>query len=188
KIDGRSDQYSLGVMFYEMMAKKAPFEAETPMQVAMAHVTAPPPPLPLQFAFAQPLMDKLLAKKPADRYPDLKTFSRELKRMLSGSPVLQSRMEMDPSQDVSGQLEALGFSDGKGKPGVALSIDPEIAPGGLANQLLANSDLSLAPVVEKHRPPPPPPPPPLPVGKVISAVLTVVGAAIALKLVMDYLG
>ena len=47
-VDGRSDQYSLGVLFYEMLTKQVPFVGETPMQVAFAHVHNPPPALPLR--------------------------------------------------------------------------------------------------------------------------------------------
>jgi hypothetical protein len=69
EVDGRSDQYSLGVLFYEMLTGHPPFEADSPIQVALAHVSQPPPPLPPQFAFFQPVMDRLLAKLPDQRYP-----------------------------------------------------------------------------------------------------------------------
>src|SRR6185436_19569746 len=44
-LDARSDIYSLGVMAYEMLTKKLPFEAETPWQWATQHMTAQPIPL-----------------------------------------------------------------------------------------------------------------------------------------------
>ncbi len=187
RVDGRADQYSLGVMFYEMMAKKPPFVGDTPMQVAMAHVSQPPPPLPIQFAFAQPLMDKMLAKKPEDRFPDLKAFTRELKNVLTGSKLLQSKLEINPAEDVSEQLKALGFAEAKSKVGVELALDADLPAGGLANQILAHSDLSLAPVEAPRRAPPPPPPPPLPLAKIATAVLGLIGAAVAAKMLFTYL-
>lgn len=188
KVDGRSDQYSLGIMFYELMTKKPPFVADTPLQVAMAHVNTPPPPLPAQFAFAQPLIDKMLAKKPADRYPDLKLFTRDLKKMLAGSPLLQSRLDIDPAEDVSEQLNALGFGSEKNRSFESLALKSEAAIGGagLVDNLLAHSDLALTPVSVKRKPPPPPPPDPMPVGRIVSSVMTFIALIVALKFAWSY--
>jgi len=111
EVDGRSDQYSLGVLFYEMLTGHAPFEGESPIQVALAHVSQPPPPLPPQFSFFQPVMDRMLAKLQDHRYPDLHVFIRELKAMVTGSSSLMARLQIDPNSSSSEQLRALGFSD-----------------------------------------------------------------------------
>ena len=111
-VDGRSDQYSLGVLFYEMLARKLPFSGETTMALAYHHVNTAPPPLPLRFDFAQPLIDKMMAKNPKDRYPDLKTFARELRTILTGDQSLQQQvLQSSPGQSDSERLRALGFSD-----------------------------------------------------------------------------
>jgi serine/threonine protein kinase/tetratricopeptide (TPR) repeat protein len=111
KIDGRSDQYSLGVLFYEMLAGAPPFEGSSPFTVALAHVHKPPPPLPPQFAQFQRIMDVLLAKDPDHRFPDLKSFVRELKKLFATSDTLLERVRSDPNQSASEQLRAIGFSD-----------------------------------------------------------------------------
>jgi serine/threonine-protein kinase PpkA len=110
-LDGRSDQYSLGIMFYEMLSGHPPFEGTSPLTVAVAHIQTPPPPLPAQFAQLQPVMDRLLAKQAGDRYADLREFQKDLKRLLAGSATLLARIQSDPNQSASQQLRAIGFTD-----------------------------------------------------------------------------
>jgi serine/threonine protein kinase len=67
-VDGRTDLYSLGVMMYEMIAGRPPFEAELPSQVLARQLVEPPPPLPSSTppGLALLVLD-LLAKAPAAR-------------------------------------------------------------------------------------------------------------------------
>jgi len=67
-VDARSDVYSLGVIFYEMLTGKKPFLAPTPMAVIYKHSHAPIPKLPEDLAEWQPVLEKLLGKEPQDRY------------------------------------------------------------------------------------------------------------------------
>ncbi len=48
QLDGRSDVYSLGVMLFELVTGRRPFESDTPYSLAVMHVTMPPP-LPRQY-------------------------------------------------------------------------------------------------------------------------------------------
>ncbi|MBV6422231.1 MAG: Serine/threonine-protein kinase PknD [Steroidobacteraceae bacterium] len=65
--DERSDLYSLGVMLYEMLARSKPYDADNPMAIIYLHAKAPVPRLPAEFARAQPIVDRLMAKEPAAR-------------------------------------------------------------------------------------------------------------------------
>lgn len=68
-IDARSDLYSLGVMLFEMLAREKPYVSENPMAIIYKHRKAPIPALPPQVQVFQPLVSRLLAKTPAERYP-----------------------------------------------------------------------------------------------------------------------
>jgi serine/threonine protein kinase len=67
-VDRRSDLYSLGVMLYEMLVRRKPFHGETAIEILQQHVGAPLPQLPEALAGFQPILERLLAKKPNDRY------------------------------------------------------------------------------------------------------------------------
>src|SRR5216683_3033978 len=68
EIDGRSDLYSLGVMFYEMLIGHKPYTGATAMEVIYKHKRAELPQIAPQFADYQEILRRLLAKSPADRY------------------------------------------------------------------------------------------------------------------------
>src|SRR5687768_11649913 len=67
-VDGRSDLYSLGAIFYEMLTGQKICESASAQAVVNMHVNAPVPRLPDRLAGYQPVLDRLLAKKPEDRY------------------------------------------------------------------------------------------------------------------------
>jgi serine/threonine protein kinase len=66
-VDHRSDIYSLGVIFYEMLTGKKPFRADTAMGIIYLHAQAPVPLLPPHLSEYQALINMMLAKKPEDR-------------------------------------------------------------------------------------------------------------------------
>ena len=68
RVDVRTDVYSLGVMFYEMLTGKRPYFGRSAIAIMTQHTTAPIPQLPEAAAAQQPLLDRLMAKRPNDRY------------------------------------------------------------------------------------------------------------------------
>jgi len=75
-IDARSDVYALGVMLYEMLTGKKPYDAENHMAILVHHAKAPIPKLPERIASLQPLIDTLMAKDPNDRPADADTAAK----------------------------------------------------------------------------------------------------------------
>jgi eukaryotic-like serine/threonine-protein kinase len=77
-----SDVYSLGIILYEMLSGVVPFSAETPLALALRHVSEPPRPLreivpdvPEQL---EAIAHKALAKRPSDRYADAKELRQAI--------------------------------------------------------------------------------------------------------------
>ena len=87
----QSDLYSLGVVLYEMITGHRPYTSDTPAGVLLKQVNEPLP-LPKQYVPNLPqnveaVLLKVLAKKPEDRYPDMRSFTDELQNLLDGIEV-----------------------------------------------------------------------------------------------------
>jgi serine/threonine protein kinase len=129
--DARSDLYSLGVIFYEMLAQQVPFDADTPLAILMKHVNDPLPlPRKIDSTIPKPLeriVLKSLAKEPEDRYDSAKAMSEAVikayKRAGIDIPAQISRplsftTTADPSEsiavisgDTRGKLTSSDFAD-----------------------------------------------------------------------------
>ncbi len=63
QVDGRTDIYSLGVLFYEMLTSERPYPGDTAIKVIMQHIQSPVPDLPDDLKKYQPLLNKMMAKE-----------------------------------------------------------------------------------------------------------------------------
>jgi DNA-binding NarL/FixJ family response regulator len=68
RVDARTDLYSLGVMFYEMLTGQRPYSGRSAMDIMTQHASSPIPRLPPNVAKQQALLDRLMAKRPLERY------------------------------------------------------------------------------------------------------------------------
>ncbi len=87
----QSDQYSLGVVLYEMITGHRPYTSDTPAGILLKQVNEPLP-FPKQYIPDLPqnvesVLLKVLARKPGDRYPDMRAFANELQNLLDGREV-----------------------------------------------------------------------------------------------------
>jgi serine/threonine-protein kinase PpkA len=79
ELDGRSDLYSLGIVFFETLTGMVPFRADSSLSLALKHLSDPLPPLPPEFGIYQPFMDRLTAKEREDRFASGAEVTRALR-------------------------------------------------------------------------------------------------------------
>ncbi len=90
EIDGRADLYALGVVAYQMLAGRVPYEADTPIALALKHVMEPAPRLrdarPDLPERADLVLQRAMAKDPRDRYATASHLHAALMASLQTQP------------------------------------------------------------------------------------------------------
>ncbi|MFB7473064.1 serine/threonine protein kinase [Kitasatospora sp. NPDC056184] len=86
-VTASADLYALGVVLYECLTGRLPFEGETALELILKHLTDPVPPLPADVpAPVRALVERALAKDPALRWPDAATMAGAVLAALAGEP------------------------------------------------------------------------------------------------------
>lgn len=103
EVNAASDVYSLGVVGYECLTGVRPFDGASQVAIALAHINRPPPPLPPEVPPAvRLLIERALAKDPADRFADGGAFADAVRRVAAGGTPVPMDPPTAPTQVVGG--------------------------------------------------------------------------------------
>ena len=168
EVDARSDLFSLGIVFHEMLTGQVPWtDTDNPISIAIKRCNEPIPRLPAALKRYQPLIDRLVAKSPDDRYARADALVQELLAVEgTAAPITDTsatvlhaprRAIEDPAKTIAPRPDR--------RPRQALiaaaSVAAAAAAGWIAYILLANpvpeedsdaSALELLPSVQAERP------------------------------------
>jgi serine/threonine-protein kinase len=139
RVDGRSDIYSLGIVLYQMLTGRVPFQATTPVATLYQVVHEPPPPPRLLNPNIPPYLESIilraLAKQPEQRFASAKEMADALRqrRMVTPPPVVTAR---DKTQLINTAAPDAWRKEGSSKPLPVVSStrapdQPEKRPVGL---------------------------------------------------------
>lgn len=156
EVDARCDQYALGVVLYELVTGRTPFQADTPTALLVQHVNNPPPPPrslnPNAPEAVQAVLLRALAKQPAERFPSASALAAAFRSALAGvemaeaepaSPEAPTLVEQPGAQPAAPAAES--------EP--AAAAEPLMASGEEALGKLLKAASAIAPLVGKDAKP-----------------------------------
>jgi serine/threonine protein kinase len=157
--DHRTDIYSLGIVLYEMLAGRVPFEADSTLTILHMQIHTTPPPIPGISVKIQAVIDRALLKTPDDRYQSTRELATDYSRAIGMSaateptrePVVVSPAPMDAEKTIKEERSPVPPPT-KPEPGVEQRTRPESKPV-LEQQIKPESRPKLEPQPEPESKP-----------------------------------
>ena len=134
-VDERTDIYSLGIIMYEMLAGKVPFERATSVNILMAHVGEPPPPMRA--------VNPNLVCSPAFEDIVMSCIAKDPKARISSMDALLQAIRLAHGGSLTGQIQAVNISGQYTPPGAPFTPPPTMITGATGAMAAASGSPSM---------------------------------------------
>jgi serine/threonine protein kinase len=162
-VDGRTDLYSLGVIFYEMLTGEKPYEGDSAIKVIMKHIQSPVPTLPTELDQFQPLLNRMMAKNRDQRVATAEELVEEvdeLRKQVEGKKgrgtMTLHALKLPLTATSRHRRDALTGRSSKTKRMLILAAVMLAVLGGLGAYIIGQ--INKPPALLVRNPPPPAPP------------------------------
>jgi serine/threonine-protein kinase len=150
-LDARSDLYAMGVILYQLLVGRVPFQADSAIEIVLAHVTKPPPPPREIYPRVDPELEavclRALRKDKAERYQSAREMRGDLRASIYGRDRVPSLAPLAAAS--SGSVSAIPVPEPAQfttAPTVAGMVPPTIPDGSGPVPILVRTDGKVTPL------------------------------------------